>query len=601
MKPAIVNFISRLMTDRRGGVSVLGALSIVPLIGIAAISLELGQGYQAKITNQSIADAAALAAANAYSSTRTDAILTATAGETANANGVATSNIMVTRLSNYSPTVSDAVQVVVTKTIPIFLGRVFSSQPSYTVSATAIASLAGNAAPPCIVALASQDIVGFSQLAANMLSAPQCAVQSNSGMTLTAGSRTTAKLATASGTISVSGGSNLTADTIIYGGTSTAWLFGSITGSQTQKANSVADPPATNAGIAAARALLGSAPAPSTPFVAAGNDLMITAYTMPVSVQGVMTTLVDGVWTLPAGVYNFRNLSVNGTKLRIRGPSTVTVGGYLWVGFGGGLTIDDGTVSIKGQSTIGGLSTMTVGAGRHYTGPVNVYGASKLTIGAGDLDVNGLILLSDPGTAVTLGPGDHTLGSDGVTSINLIGGAALAIAAGDFSATGNVVTSGGSTLTFGAAPNHVIDGLVSLWGTTNFGSGTYIIDGLFSNNAGGTMTGSDVSFVLSGAVNATYGTGITLSAPSSTSGTGIPDVLFATSTIWPTLIGGGPQDDFSGAVYSPNAPFMMTGGSVSSGSCFMIIAQSVLLSIGNTAAKACGSMTGASGSVTLIR
>src|SRR3546814_18894108 len=79
---------SKLDTDDRGNVSLLGAASLIAIVGLAAFAVELGQGYSARVENQRVADTAALGAALAYSGSEDVAVLTATAQKIAAAQGI---------------------------------------------------------------------------------------------------------------------------------------------------------------------------------------------------------------------------------------------------------------------------------------------------------------------------------------------------------------------------------------------------------------------------------------------------------------------------------------------------------------------------------
>lgn len=570
----------------------MAAAALPAMIGIAAFSIELGQGYQAKIGYQGIADVAALAAANAYSTTKSDTTLTATALNVANMNGVTSANVTVTHLTNYSATVSDAVQVVLTKTVPVYFARIFKSQASYTVSVVSIASLATASTPACVIALSTSS-TGVSLSGGTKLTAPQCAIASNAAISVTGGSTISAKATTSSTSVSVDGGSSITADPVTYGSSISVAAGSSITGTQTHKSNSTADPLAGNTALAAAQSLLGTYTAPTTPTVPTGADMSPGYYPTTMTFQGYTGTLSGSTWTFPAGTYNFRNLNTGSLTVNIQGPSTVTVSGSLTIGGGGKLIVGDGPVSINAPVTLSGGTSMSLGAGRHYLGAVTVGGGSSVTLGAGDLDVNGAINISGGGSTMTIGAGNYAIGHDTSSPANAIvlsGGSVLTFGNGTFSANGAITTSGGSSITFGQTANHLINGNLSLNGSSTFGAGTYTINGGFTNNTGGTMTGSNVTFILTGTLNVSGGTSVNLSAPTGTSTWGITDVLFATQSTSATTMGGGTQDIFSGAVYAPNSAFSMSGGASATGTCFMIIAKSVTLASGPSAATMCASL-----------
>lgn len=594
--------IARLVLNRRGGVSIIGVFALISIIGIAAFSIELGQGHQAKIEYQGAADAAALAAANAYVGNPDDAALIATAQDVARANGIAPANVTVSHLTNYSSAVSDAVQVTIIKRIPLYFARIFTSSASYNVSITAIASLSTATAIPCILALSSG---GISLSGGTRINAPNCAIISNAALNVTGGSAISAKATQSSGGTGVAGGSTIAAtSSVTYGTSATAEAGSSIQGSQIKRSNSTADPLVSNSRLAAAFAQIGSYTAPATPRVPPGKDLNLGYYPTTMTFDGYTGTLSGNTWTFPAGTYSFRNVNTSSLILKILGPSTITVSSSLAVGGGGGLILPDGPITIVAPISLSGGTSMTVGSGRHYFGQISVGGGSTASIGAGDMDVSGAILVDGGGSKVSIGGGNYTIGNNGSgTAINLSGGSSLSFGDGTFSANGAITTSGGSTLAFGTTANHTINGALNLNGSSTFGAGTYTINGGLTNNTGGTMTGSGVSFILAGTLNASGGTSIDLAAPSSGAIIGVPDVLFATRASSATILGGGTQDSYSGVIYVPNSDFQMSGGASATGSCFSIVASTVTLSSGPSAATACPSMGSSSGSgnVSLVR
>lgn len=591
-----------MLGSHSGSVSVLGALALVSLIGSAALAVELGQGYRAKIAYQGPADAAALAAANAYVQNPDDAVLVTTAQDIARANGIAVQKVAVQHLKNYSATVSDAVQVKITVSIPLYFARVLTSNASYGVTITSIASLPSRQTAPCILALANAD--GISLSGGTSISAPDCAVVSQSSVSIAGGSTIGAKAVSSSADIGLNGGSTIKADTITYGSSIRTTGGSSVTGKQIRAPNGVSDPLADNAALAAAFAKLGSYTAPKTVAVPGGDDLSLSYYPTTMTFQGKVGTLSDGVWTFPAGEYHIANLNTGSLKLRILGPSVVTVSSSVTIGGGGGLLLPDGPVTINAPISLSGGAVMVIGAGRHYFGQITIGGGSTATVGAGDMDVNGAILVDGGDSRFTVGAGDYAIGRDGSgRSINLSGGSAARFSDGAFSVSGGIKTAGGSNIVFGATANHLINGDLDLNGSSTFGSGIYTINGGFTNNTGGTMSGSDVSFILAGTLVASGGTSINLSAPSSTSSRGIADILFATRSSAVTSLGGGTQDVYSGIVYAPNSDFQMKGGATVGGGCFSLVARTVTLSGGPAAATACGSMGGGATntSVGLIR
>jgi Flp pilus assembly protein TadG len=71
-------FLRRLSRNTRGGVALIGALSLTTLIGMGAFAVEATRGYAADANNQRVADMAALAGALAYNVNSNTGQMTAT-------------------------------------------------------------------------------------------------------------------------------------------------------------------------------------------------------------------------------------------------------------------------------------------------------------------------------------------------------------------------------------------------------------------------------------------------------------------------------------------------------------------------------------------
>jgi len=586
-----------------GGVSIIGAFSFVGMIGAVALSVELGQGYVALQSNQRTADMAALGGAGAYVVNRDQTVLLATANDIANANGAEASRVTARFIANFENSGIDVIRVDVRSTIPLYFARVLKSDANYTVTSTGIASLPSAAAPACILALDSTG-KGISVSGGATISAKDCSVTSNTSTTVTGGSRITATALSTTGNIKVEGGSHVSATDVLYGGSTSVQAGSSITGNESRRSVTVADPMAGDAKLATAFNALGTHTAPQKPVVQTGEDLTLGYYPTTMTFQGRTSTLVNGVWTLPPGTYRFRNLNTQSLTLNIQGPSVVTVSGSVNIGGGGKLVIGDGPVSIAAPVNLSGGTSMTLGSGRHYLGRVTVGGGSSITLGAGDLDVDGPINISGGGSRMTVGAGDVAIGAANGKGIELSGGGELRFGHGGFSSAGSIVTQGGSTLVIGDTATHYINGDLDLRGTVTLGRGLYLINGAFSNTTGGSITGSDVTFILKDQLTYAGGAGINLAAPGENSSWGIPGLLFASLTTRATSFGGGAQGKYSGMLYFPKSDFTLSGGAGMSSSCFSLVARSMTVTSGPTATSTCPGMNGAatsSGNATLIR
>ena len=205
---------------------------------------------------------------------------------------------------------------------------------------------------------------------------------------------------------------------------------------------------------------------------------------------------------------------------------------------------------------------------------------------------------------------------------------------GDFDAGGSIVTEGGSRLVFGRTTYHAIKGDLRIAGSVLFGAGRYTIAGDFINGTGGTtwpynspvtgqsygamlegvstsdydMAGVDVTFILSGALNLNGGAKTKLLASPTGSAPGtIASVLIDSATSAATSWGGGANSVFSGTVHIPRSDVTISGGAaaLSTGQCFVLIANRITANGGATAGSTCkglpGGGTGGSGKIELIR
>lgn len=586
-----------------GGVSIIGAFSLIGMIGAVALSVELGQGYVALQANQRTADMAALGGATAYSSARTQTALLATANDIANANGVESGRVTARFIENYENSGTDVIQVDVTSTIPLYFARILKSDASYTVKSTGVASLPSATTPACILALDSNGS-GIRVSGGASITARDCAVTSNDLTSVSGGSRITARSVTTTDNLTVEGGSHVTGTDVVYGGSVSVQAGSSITGSQSRRSSTVPDPMAGDSRLTAAFAALGTFTTPAKPNVPTGEDLTLTWYPTTMTFQGRSATLVNGTWTFPPGTYNIRNLNTQSLALNIQGPSVVTVSGSVTIGGGGKLTIGDGPVSIAAPINLSGGTSMTLGAGRHYLGRTTLGGGSSIILGAGDLDVDGPVNITGGGSKMTVGAGNVTIGAASGKAIELSGGGELRFGNGRFSTAGSIVTQGGSTLQIGETATHYINGDLDLRGAVILGRGLYLINGAFTNTTGGSITGTDVTFILKDQLTYAGGAGINLAAPGTGSSWGIPGVLFASLTSQATSFGGGAQGTYSGALYFPNSNFTLSGGAGMSSSCFTLIARSVTVTSGPSATSICPGLpipTSSGGNATLVR
>jgi Flp pilus assembly protein TadG len=611
---SIATILRRLRNDVRGGVALIGALALTSIVGMGAFAVEVSQGYAARASNQRIADMAALAGALAYNVNSSTSEMTATAKAVVAAQGLAASAATVSLVTD-AATSKQLVQVTVTTSVPLSLARVLTSALSYDVQAvgSATTSTTTTTTPPCISTLHSATTTGVVLSGGVSISAPNCAINSNGRVEVPWGTYITAKQVVAASSV-INPGSGITT-------TPTANNI------QANKAGAASDWMQDNSSLKAMLCAVNKLTGTSDADYADGNTVCTTPLatvvaqtststqdwnTGYVALSGIphiyQTSAYSCQYNIPAGNYDLRDVTINGgCSMTFATGSTVKIRNLNMSG--SGMTMGDGDFTVTGTFGFNSGSLITIGNGNHYFGSLNVTGGRTLRIGSGDLTVNGSITEAG-GSYIYIATGvgqTVTIGGSSGTAINIGGGSFLCFtpasgsncsaptaAAGTFSANGQVVTSGGSTIAFPKASTHVINGALSLNGSSTFGSGTYYINGNFTNNTGGTMSGSNVSFALSGTFTLSGGTSLDLAAPSSSGSYGVPGILIATKSTSATSIGGGSQNKYAGLVYAPKSDMTVSGGAALSSNgtnCLMLILKTLTLSGGTTVASTCSSLS----------
>ena len=563
----------RLRDSTRGAVALIGALSLTTLIGMGAFAVEATRGYAADTQNQRIADMAALAGALAYNVNSNVSQMTATANAVVVAQGLPATAADV-QLVTDAATSKQLVQVTVTTAVPLALARVFTSALSYDVSAVGSATTTTTATttPPCITALSATPTYGITLSGGVSINSPGCAINTNAGVTVPWGTYITAKQVNAGKTVNNPGNGITTAPT--------ANNF------IQNKAGAASDWMSADASLKAVLCQINKLKGTTDPDYADGNTACISLLVTPGSTASGVP--MDFNYSPAANVAAWR--TSNSTYVVPAGDRTISV-----LTLAGGMTV-----------TFLGPSNLTIGT-INMGGTALHFGSGNISIG-GKIEINGGALVDfDTSVGNTV-----TFGQFGGTSINLGGGSRVCFtvncivptaAAGTFSVEGDIITSGGSTIVFPKATAHVIKGNLSLNGSSTFGPGVYYIGGYFSNNTGGTMSGTDVSFILGGTFTLSGGTALDLAAPNSSTSYGVPGILVATKTTAATLIGGGSANKYAGLFYAPKSDLTLSGGasmSASGSNCLMMILNTLTLAGGTSVASACSSLSGASGPVASV-
>lgn len=612
----------RFAVDARGAVAVIGALSLTTLVGMGAFAVEISRGYAADAANQRIADMAALAGALAYNVNNNTTQMTATAKAVVAAQGLPASAATVSLVTD-AATSKQLVQVSVTTAVPLALGRVFTAALSYDVTAvgSATTTTTTTTAPPCIAALSSTPTYGITMNGGTSLSAPGCSVNTNAGITVPWGTYISAKQAVAGKSVDNPGNGLTTSPTAAN--------------IQQNKANAASDWMKDNSALKSALCQVNKLTTTNDTDYADNNTACISELVTPTSYTNSSTDDWNLNYSPASNVAGFRtgnNTYVIPSSGSLRQIRSLTLAGGITATFQGpvnlrinsvdmsgeGLTIGDGDVVVIGTFGFNSGNTITIGNGNHSFGSLAVTGGRVLNIGTGNLNVTGAVTM-DGGSYIyaNVGVGNTVaIGNNGTNAISIAGGSKMCFAggtgvsngscyapsaaAGTFSANGQISTSGGSTIVFPKAATHIINGNLSLNGSSTFGSGLYVIRGNFTNNTGGTMTGTDVTFALGGTFTLSGGTSLDLAAPGASSSYGISGLLIATKSSAATLIGGGSNNKYAGLLYAPKSDLTINGGgsmSANGSACLMMILNTLTLQQGGAASTgACSSLSGGSSS-----
>ncbi|MDB5545287.1 MAG: hypothetical protein JWO64_2436 [Hyphomicrobiales bacterium] len=633
MSNRVTTFVRRFSRSDRGAVAVLSAFLIPAAAGFICLTAEFGRSLVVKVENQRIADSAALAAANAYTSSGSTTTMTSVAQNVASLNGVAGTAATASIITSPRTAGSQAVRVVVSTQSPLYLASVVGFGNSVTVNSTAIAELGG--APACMLALSGSSS-GVSLSGGTSISAPSCGVASNASVTVPCGTSITAK-------------------TVNYNGAAPSVGCGGITG-PVRKAQT-ADPFIGNTGVSAASAratAAGSLVAPTISAVTPGTNITfdygVTAKAVLLAV-GCTGTFASPTWTVtcPAGgTYRFGSLTmgggitvnfntagsptniytfsgaVNNTGTLNFGPGTYTMAAGLRSGGGSTTTFGAGTFNIDRYAaacsgatysicnqgttmTFGGPSTFVLTSGVYSTGN------STLTFGSGTTNSFNIGPGSD-GNAVKTGGGANTTFADATL----------------FQIYGNITDSGGGCTYLSATPVHDIRGSLNLSAGVTLGAGLYAVSGYVALGAsgGGNVTcngvsvgvrGTDVTIAVA-ATPAILGSG-SCNGKAVCMGAGFNSVVLTAPTtgaykdlllVGPTSTSNsagftlveGATTTFAGAIYVPNGSLALSGGASIgnvAGQCLQIVARDMTLS-GGTSITSNACVSGAtSGVVKLVQ
>lgn len=541
MAGGIIPVTARFRRDRRGSVTIMSAVLLPVLIGIAALVAEFGSGLLTRVENQRVADLAAYAGALAYSSSGSTATMNSAIGKVAVLNGLPSSAVTGSLVTSPTGNGNQAVSVSISTSSLLMLAPVLGGASSLSVKADAQAEISAQSTA-CILALKASG-TGVTLAGGAGMTAASCAVASNNTVTVPCAAAPAGMVTKNVTYNSASPPSQGCANSIRPPSGTTSVKF-------TKAATP--DPLAGNPAVATLTSRLATVnayTAPAAPTVAAvpagkpvafgwsQTDTQTQATAAGCSASWASAT---STWTLtcPAGgTYNFSTVTIGGgIKLRfvpagtaattytfanaLTTSDTTTFGPGSYT-FAGGLTTNGTTTFDAGTFRFGAPlvtnGTTTFGAGTFTMakgltiggGATTTFGAGTFTMGASTsaCQGGGFYSICHPGTALTFGgpstfvlsaginvSGNNnlTLGSGTTNSftigaastgdaLNLSGSGRLSM--GDaLGATvklvGNVnMPGGGSCLAFPAAAEHDVKGFFSASGGIQLGAGRYTVTG----------------------------------------------------------------------------------------------------------------------------
>lgn len=673
----VARLLSRLRRDTAGGLGVLVGVSLPVVVGSVGLAFDINRGLEQRIVNQRAADMAALGAAMAFKASNNEAVLQPTAIDLGKVNGIPGATVTATVVSNYPANGDKSVKVLVSSRVPFTLARVLGLTGNYSVNATSYASLVSQAqyAAPCFLALSTASDA-FTTNGGATVNAPDCSIAAVGSADHKSNSIVAHDLIAGGGNVSVGTGS-LSAQSVRFAGSFDVPQWNTAVPAASRRFNqatALSDPWANDAQLVSARSELGAYTAPaalSDPVITCSNPQNWSLDWNPNNSNPAKAFWTGSGYNIPAGTWCIKKLTAGG-GLAIKfadnstiyatqgfangggttfnfgnsnvyvnggfdtGSGGVTIGnGVLWIGtangnairFAGTTVKGSGDVIVNGTLTLGGGQKLTMGAGRHLFGAIDMSGGGLASLGDGDFSAVAGVKI-DGDSELALGAGAIAIGpGNGSNAIKMSGSARFFMGDGPFSANGSIDTAGGSRLVFGQTANHKINGSLKISGSVLFAPGRYTVAGQFWNGTGGTvwpytstltgrtygstlsgvsvsgfdMAGVGVTFILGGAFDLAGGARTKfISAGTTSTGGAIADMIVDSLTTTNIDWTGGTTNVFDGTVHFPNAQVKMAGGNATSGSgeCFTLIASKIWLTGGATAGTACEAMTVNAGSTT---
>jgi Flp pilus assembly protein TadG len=484
--------LARFFSDTHGNIAVMFALMLPVLLGVTGLVVEYGHSLTIEADNQRTADLAAYAGALAYSNNNSSTSMVSAGKRVGQLNGVDPAGVALELVDSPRDPANKAVRATITEDKGLFLAPILGVSNTVRIVTVAYAELGAAGTSGCIIAL-DQSKAGLVLSGGTKITAPTCAVATNSKIEVPCGTSIEAK--------QVSYNSNVSQP------------CNGITTPSLKKAP-VTDPLSGNASVAVLRgriatvAAMTSPGAPTfTPISAPTGGFNIEfAYNdsstiSQASAAGCTASKSGSVWSLtcPQGanrVYNFGKLSVGGgltLNFNVNGNVETTYN------ISGSISTDAGINFGPGNYTFGSTVTTSYGATSfgngvyRFTQALNIQSSGAVTFGSGTFNFAQALNLN---ASAPVKFGNGTFNAAQTVSIS---GASVTFGAGTFNFKQGMTTSGGVAVSFGA-------------GTFNFGrsanscnSSTY---SLCHNSSGGLTIDGPSTFNFEGGIS--VGGGATL-------------------------------------------------------------------------------------------
>ncbi len=169
----------RFFGDTRGNIAIIAAFMMTAAVGMAGLVAEYGNGLFNRLHDQRDADIAALAGATNYAANNSVSAMNAAVSRAATLNGLASAAAVASVVPSPSGDGNQAVEVVVSTSVPLLLSRVLASNSTLPVQANAYAEIKASGTD-CVLALDPTAHQAITVSGSANVQAPHCDVVSDS-------------------------------------------------------------------------------------------------------------------------------------------------------------------------------------------------------------------------------------------------------------------------------------------------------------------------------------------------------------------------------------------------------------------------------------